>query len=226
MTQKGKALLLIGSAKMPHSNSESLGMYLLERLKERGFEVEPLFIHRSLKSDNGISSLIEAVDRADLIILASPLYIDSLPYLVTRALELIGEDRRKKERVRAQRFTCIINCGFPEAQHTDPALAICRKFTAETGFTWAGGIGLGGGESLNAKHLKELGGMVRNIVKSLDLAADAMSQGKDIPQEAVKLMTKPIIPRWLYVFFGGMGWKKRAKKHGARKKLYERPYEE
>lgn len=226
MTQKGKALLLIGSAKRPHSNSESLGAYLLERLKEQGFEAETIFIHRNLKSDNGTSALLEAVNNADLIILASPVYVDSLPHLVTRTLELIAEDRHKKEGLRPQRFTCIINCGFPEVQHTETAIAICRKFASETGLVWAGGLGLGGGESLNAKPLKELGGMVRNTVKSLDLAADALSQGKDVPQEAIELMAKPFIPRWLYVLFGGMGWKRRAKGHGARKKLYDRPYEE
>lgn len=226
MTQKGKALLLIGSAKMPHSNSESLGRYLLERLKEQGFETESLFIHRSLKSGNGISALIEAVSRADLIILASPLYIDSLPHLVTKTLELIGEDRRNMERRKAQRFTCIINCGFPEAQHTGTAIAICRKFALETGFIWAGGLGLGGGESINAQPVKELGGMGRNIVKSLDLTANGLSQGKDIPREAIELMAKPLVPRWLYILFGGMGWKRRAKRYGARNSLYDRPFEE
>lgn len=226
MTQKGKALLLIGSAKRPHSNSESLGTYLIERLKDRGFEAETLFIHRSLKSDDATVALLEAVNRADLIILASPLYVDSLPYLVTKTLELIAEDRYKKERANAQRVTCIINCGFPEAHHTDTAIAICRKFALETGFAWAGGLGLGGGESLNAKPLKELGGMVRNIVKSLDLTTDALSQGNDVPLEAIELMAKPFIPRWLYVLFGGMGWKRRAKRHGAGKMLYDRPYEE
>lgn len=225
MTQKGKALLLIGSAKRPHSNSESLGTYLLERLKEQGFEAESLFIHRSLKSDEGTLSLLEAVNRADLIILATPLYIDSLPHLVTKTLELIAEERHKKERAKAQRFTCIINCGFPEAHHTETAIAICRKFAVETGISWAGGLGLGGGESLDAKPLKELGGMVRNVVKALDLAADALSQGRDVPQEAIELMAKPFIPRWLYLLFGGIGWKRRSKKHGARKMLYDRPYE-
>src|SRR3972149_5113086 len=98
MTQKEKALLLIGSAKRPHSNSESLGTYLLERLKDREFEAETLFIHRSLKSDDGTTALLEAVEKADLIILASPLYIGSLPYLVTRTLELIADDRHEEER--------------------------------------------------------------------------------------------------------------------------------
>jgi len=225
MTQKGKALLLIGSAKMPHSNSESLGAYLIERLTELGFEAETIFIHRNLKSDEGTSSLLEAVDRADIIILASPLYIDSLPYLVTKTLELIGEERHKKDRAIIQRLMCIINCGFPEARHTDTAIAICRKFAKETGFKWAGGLGLGGGESLNERPIKELGGMVRNIARSLDLTAEALSQGKDVPQEAIDIMAKPFIPNWLYLLFGGIGWKRRAKKHGAKKRLYDKPFE-
>lgn len=46
----------------------------------------------------------------------------------------------------------IVNSGFPEAFHNDTALAILRRFAAETGFQWAGGLALGGGGTIDKKH--------------------------------------------------------------------------
>ena len=67
--------------------------------------------------------------------------------------------------------------------------------------------------------------MVRNVTRSLDLTADALAEGKLAPQKAVTLMAKPLIPTWGYIWLGGSGWKRRAKKHGAQKKLHDRPYQ-
>lgn len=45
--------------------------------------------------------------------------------------------------------------------------------------------------------------MVRNVTKSLDLTAAALAEDRSLPQEAVNLMARPIIPFWTYTFFGG-----------------------
>jgi len=44
-----------------------------------------------------------------------------------------------------------------------------------------------------------MGGMVRNVTRSLDLAAAALAEGKPVPQEAVELMAKPLVPAWGYI---------------------------
>ena len=51
MNDKKRVLLLVGSAKQPHSTSESLGTYLIEKLKGNGFETETLFIHKSINGN-------------------------------------------------------------------------------------------------------------------------------------------------------------------------------
>ena len=94
MNSPRRALLLIGSAKRPRSTSESLGTYLLERLAEKGFAVESVLIHQSLRQDERHEALLAAIDRADLLVLAFPLYIDSLPSVVVRTMELIARRRR------------------------------------------------------------------------------------------------------------------------------------
>ena len=56
---------------------------------------------------------------------------------------------------------------------------------------------------------------MRNV-KSLDLAADALAKGEAIPEEAVKLMARPLVPRWLYLLIGNRGWVRGAKSMDAR----------
>jgi hypothetical protein len=159
-----------------------------------------------------------------VLVIAFPLYVDSLPYLVIRAMEHIARHRQARGEGKSQRLVSIANCGFPEAHQNDTALAICRQFAREAGFEWAGGLALGGGEAINGKSLSQVKGMARNVIKSLDLTADALAEGQMVPQEAVGAMATPITPAWAYALLGGMGWKRRAKKHGAQKKLRDRPY--
>jgi hypothetical protein len=119
----------------------------------------------------------------------------------------------------------IANCGFPEARHNEPALAICRRFAQELGIEWAGGLALGGGQAINGRSLKDLGGMVRNVIRALDLTAEALATGQSVPVEAVELMAEPLTPAWMYVRLGGLGWRFQAMKHGAHKHIHARPYE-
>jgi NAD(P)H-dependent FMN reductase len=225
MASKKRVLLLVGSAKQNPSTSESLGVYLLEQLRTEGFTTETLFIHKVLLSDKGRRRLLEATVQADIVVIACPLYVDSVPYVVIRAMELIAKDRQVKKDVLEQRLVCIVNCGYPEAYQTDTALAMCRQFAREAGFQWAGGLALGGGEAIGGRPLLKVKGMARNVIKSLDLTADALVTGTPVPREAIQKMSKPLIPNCLYIWFGTISWKRQAKKHGVHKKLYDRPYE-
>jgi hypothetical protein len=224
MSTKKRVLLLVGSAKQPHSTSESLGTYLIEKLQGNGFETETLFIHKSINAEDRRDKLLAGANDADIIVMAFPLYVDCLPYLVIRTMELIAKNREEKANPREQSLLCIVNSGFPEAHQNDTAIAICRKFAQETGFKWAGGLALGGGEAIKGRPLLEVKGMARNAIKSLDLAADSLAGGKPVSQKAIQIMAKPFIPKWIYILLGGMRWNKEAKRHGVHKKLSDRPY--
>jgi len=117
-----------------------------------------------------------------------------------------------------------VNCGFPESQHNNTAISICRCFAGEANFEWAGGLALGGGEAISGRPLLKVKGMARNVIKSLELAAIGLAAGKSIPAEAIDLMAKPLIPGRLYTIIGNVGWRRRAKKHNAHKCLKDRPY--
>lgn len=224
MIEEKQVLLLVGSAKRPRSNSQALGNYLCQRLETEGYRTETLRLSRALRFPAGQAALLEATDRASLIVLAFPLYVDSLPYLVVRALELIAAHRQDREEGGTQRLVALANSGFPEAHHNDTALAICQQFAAEAGFRWAGGLALGGGEALGGHSPAERGGMARHVVEALDLAAVALARGEEVPAEAVAAMARPLIPPRAYLWMGSLGWWLRARKHGAGRRLRARPY--
>lgn len=224
MTKPGNALLLVGSPKGSKSTSQALGTHLLERLQGEEIEVETSRINPLPISEGGRQELLRKLDDADIIVLAFPLYVDALPSPVVKTLELIAEHRKEKGMPKDQLLLAISNCGFPEPRHNDTALAICRRFAEEVGFLWAGGLGLGAGGSIGGQPLGKLGGMARNIRKSLELTAVALGQGKPVPQEAVNLMARPLVPAWIYVLLGHMEWRSQARKNGVGKQIDARPY--
>jgi hypothetical protein len=219
-----RATLLIGSPRGPQSTSHALGTYLLDKLQERGMSVNKIFVQQSLASERGIATLLRAIEEANIIIFASPLYADSHPSGVIAAMELIHEHLSGKPRNIRQLMVAVSNSGFPESSHNDLSLSISRCFAAGCGFEWAGGLALGGGESIGGRSLKKAGGRVRNVRKSLELTAAALAGGENLPESAVTLMAMPIVPRWLYLLIGNVGWRWKAKKQGCQEGLSRRPY--
>ena len=232
MTIQRKALLLVGSPR-EKSTSEILGTYLLNKLREKGIETEKVRIYPSMEADKGYEYLLSSVDRSDILILSFPLYVDSLPSLVTKALEMIWEHRRSLDNPNKQQFVAISNNGFPEAHQNDTALEICHHFAIETGMEWAGSLGVGGGEAigfmsklLREKSLKKLGFISRNERKSLDSIAEFLSNSAIIPAEVTDLRTNRPMPKWLYVLVGTLFvWRREAKRNKVWDRIYDRPYQ-
>jgi hypothetical protein len=223
MINNKKVLLLIGSPKVEKSTSASVGNYLISKLEEFGMVSETRFIHRVVNRDESIKSLFQSIDNADLIILTFPLYVDSLPAPVIKAMELIKENRTTLESKKSQSFIAIANNGFPEASQNSTALQICKIFSKESGLKWKGGLALSGG-AINGVPLLEKPGMLRNVIKGLDITAEALKDDNEIPQEAIDLLSKKFIPTGIYRFFGNFGWKAQAKRYGVKQKLKNKPY--
>ncbi|MFX0048589.1 MAG: hypothetical protein ACFE8G_10535 [Candidatus Hermodarchaeota archaeon] len=224
MSTVKNALLLVGSPKGEDSTSASLGNYLISKLEEFGMKTEKGFIHRLVNREEKIQNLFEMIDRTDLIILTFPLYVDSLPAPVIKAMELVKEEIDRSGTKKSKDFIAISNNGFPEGFQNTTALHICKIFAEDCGFIWKGGLALGQGGSIGGIPLLERGGMVRNVVKGLNITAQAMVDGKEIPQEAIDLFSKKFIPNFLYNFVVNLGWRRQAGPYGNKKKLRAKPY--
>lgn len=223
-TEIRRALLLVGSPKTRKSTSNSLGGFLFEQLGVQPIQTETIYLHTVLRNPQKMQALLDAVDAADLVTLAFPIYVDALPAPVIEAFERIAAHRQERSPSHRQLFTAIANCGFPEAHHCTTALAICQTFAQQAGFQWAGALALGGGQMLNGTPLAEGGGQTMRIRQSLQMAAEALAQGEAIPKAAQDMMASPVIPHWAYRLLGGVGWIQAAKGYGAVRQLRRQPY--
>ena len=213
-------VLLIGSAKPSgRSTSEALARYLAHRFESAGAAVSVVPVNRSRRAAED-DRLLAAVEAADLFMVVSPLYVDSLPYLVTRSLEIIAARRQRRPN---QRFASLVNCGFPEAEQCRTALAILECFARHAGFIWAGGLALGGGAAIDGRPLERLGGMTRNLRAALDQAADALVRGEPVPATAVTQLAKPMMPAALYTTVASVGWRWQASRNRVHRHLRDKP---
>jgi multimeric flavodoxin WrbA len=218
-----RAVLLVGSPRTRKSTSAALGNYLFKQLTRRGVQTEALQVYTAFSSPERRAGALEKLEAADLVVLAFPLYVDSLPAPVVAALESIAAERLGQSA--GQRLAAIANCGFPEASHNETALAICAEFARQSGFAWAGGLALGGGEGVvHGTPLEQLDGRAIPIKKSLEIAADALAAGESIPAAASELLARPAVPNWLYLLLGAYGWRQQAGRYGVRRKIKDRPY--
>lgn len=93
-----RAVLLVGSPKTRKSTSHALSGYLFERLSVKSIHTETIHLHTVLRSPEKMKSMLAAVEEADLVVLAFPLYVDSLPAPVIESLECIVAHQQNQPR--------------------------------------------------------------------------------------------------------------------------------
>ncbi len=190
----GHALLLVGSPRqLSGSTSLRLGERMLRGLEGRGWTGEVRSADRGLRHREGERALLEAWDRADLVLVASPIYLDTLPYLLTAALEAVARHTAESGSRPGQRIAAICNSSFPQAAQSSLALAVCARFAAVAGVGWAGGLGLGAGAWIEGRPLEgpERSPLpTRHVLEAIDLAAAALARGGPVPSDAVRLMAR------------------------------------
>ena len=119
MQKPNQVALLVGSPKGPNSTSNSVGTYLVEKLEQNGVPYKKVYISQCLRSEEKKADLLRLVDESDLIVLASPLYVDSLHGQAIESLELIAQNQKGKPDLHKKSFLAISNSGFPESPGSD-----------------------------------------------------------------------------------------------------------
>jgi hypothetical protein len=211
----GRVLLLVGSPKgLEKSNSARFGRMVVDRLERRGWTSEVVHLHAAVRTEEGRQALLDAIDRASVVLFAAPLYVDSLPAPAIRALEAIAARRRAGSVSRVPRLVTLINCGFVEPSQNDTCQRILHRFAERAGFEWLAGISLGGG-----------GRVPKRVREAFDILAESLDLEILVPDEVERLTRKPIMPSWLYVVGGNFMWRRWAARNGAKERLRDRPYE-
>jgi len=211
MTAPNHALLLLGSPKgLKRGSSARLGGILFGHLDKRGIRTAAVHAHAALRSRDP-ESLRRAASGADLVVLATPLYVDSLPAPVIWAMEqLSAEKLPERPRAHPRRFAVLINCGFPEPSQNATCARICQQFAQSGGFEWAGALAFGA-----------TGAPTCRVRRAIALAANALAVGETIPKEAS--LPRPIMSPWLY-HHANFVWTLQARRQGTKESLRATPY--
>lgn len=219
MSELKRALLIVGSPKPGRSSSLALGEYLLAQLALVGVQGEVIKAHK-VSTPEEEARLLATLDASDLVIIAAPLYVDSLPSQLIRLMERVADHPGQ----RCGRLLAIVNCGFPEGSHNRVALDILERFASNAGFDWAGGLSLGMGAMVGGRPLHDLGGQGRSLRDGLDRVARELLAGQTVSDQARAVFGRPAIPKWAYVRMGNLGWRLQARRNKATHPLKHRPY--
>lgn len=236
MNNAKRVLLLVGSPRGKKSTSTAVGTYLLDLMKNKGFEIlDPIWIGSAIRTQEKISQMLDAVESADIIVLAAPLYDDCQPYIVIKAMELIAEVREGQKISRGEEeeklFSVIVNCAFPEAHHTETVIRIYRKFAEAVKFSWGGSLTIRSGEALQGrtgKTLEELGSLAKKVKEALVQMAESLSGGSLLGNETMSVIPESFssgpfsFVGSLFIWVNNRMWAREAKKKG--EDVDSRPY--
>lgn len=235
MNNLKRVLLLIGSPRGIKSNSTSVGNYLVDTLMKNGTveEAETIVLTRMIRSDVKMDEMLTSIKKSDLIILASPIYDDTVSYITLRALEYIAEHHKRpgnENEFNGKLLFPIANSGFPEPEQMKMLIMLFHFFATKTGFKWAGSLSVGSGQGLGGdkgKTLEEGGKRVKPVMEALEKVADSLAEGEYsdktvglFPDLFFKRYFRPMVK--FFVWIGNKSWKKRAKANGG--DVYAKPY--
>ena len=211
-----KLIIINGSQKSGESNT---GIILdeLNSLVKKEHEV----INYVLGLIGITSEIYKEIITSDVIVLAFPLYIDSIPSNVLKIL--IGlEDFIKKGSVKDIFMYAIINNGFYEGKQTRIAFEIIRNWCEHTGIRFGGGIGQGAGEMIGAtKNIPLSKGPFNNLGRELKFLMEKI----EVKETFGTKYLSPYFPRFLWrfmakhTFWHPMAYKNKLKKKDIIKKI-------
>ena len=176
----------------------------------------------AVRDEDKLAALLGKVVAADLVVLAFPVYWDSLPSPVVQLLEAWAPRLTHESMPSSARLAVLTQCGFPEEAHCRVAVEICQRFAENTGITWAGALAFGPGAPLEGAKLEK--SPLASRVKAFDDAMDALAAGGVIPDSSTATFAKPLAPASVYPLLGWFMWNFQARNRGCKEPLTTKRY--
>ena len=140
-------LTLCGSPRFGRGAKECSSLYLIQQLKTRlgqgaRLQTEPANPPRDLEA------LARALTGAQALVLAFPLYADSIPAGLLQTLSELERRLTGGSELDKIPVYSIVNCGFFEAAHNQPAIDMIEIWRKKCGFQPGRSLAVGGGEMI------------------------------------------------------------------------------
>jgi multimeric flavodoxin WrbA len=223
---KEKRIVLIqGSPRPREKTTSSLLLQRLERRIAEGNISVSTFSARQCVSKNDSNDAFKAMNEADILVFAFPLYIFCLPAVLMRFLQDYTDFREHSvTAAHSPKVYAFVNSGFLEPEINEEAVRVIRSFCQHTGASFRFGVLIGGGAMLFRSDGEP---MIKKAVEKIDRAFDTLVDDvKKGGQEALENVSVHTgMNRRFFFFMAHRGWFASGKKHGLKRKdLYRRPY--
>ena len=223
MTKIKNITVLTGSTRGRKTASESMVNYLAAKLENECISLKMYRAYQIFQIEDEVQLLIKHLKTSDMLLICSPVYVDSLPYPLINLMEQLSKVI-SDEFWQNKKMMVIIHSGYPKDIQRKASLAICKNFADEMGMQWLGGIGFGGSPIIDGKPLEDVGRFTKWMRMSLDEMSKSILAGSKISDKANRYAAKhfPSIPLWILKVMLNLKAKSMAKKNGVN--LYDQPY--
>lgn len=170
----GKIIIINGSPRAKKSNSKKYAEVFKEHYK--GEVLEYYVVSKKHET------LFERINEYSDILLVFPLYVDTIPAVLTdflKSLEQYKVDNKPTIHV-------LINCGFIEPEQNFVAVEIIKLFSKQNGYTFGSTLCIGGGEAIMETPFAFL---AKRKIKKL---AKSINNGKKEFYTVTMLLTKKL----------------------------------
>jgi NAD(P)H-dependent FMN reductase len=219
-----KRLLLNGSPRGKDANSRRILAWIAQGLEQTGGDGALVV---DLAPDPTRAAHLQAFVEADEVVVAFPLYTDSMPGLVKAFLEVVAHSDR--ERLQGKRVAFVIQSGFPEGIHTEALGAYLARVCERLGFVHLGTLRKGGMEAIRMLPPKSVAKIQARFIQ----AGRDLGTGGSFSPDMIRTMAEPRTFGWkargLIRLLGAIGlingyWNHMLKKHGAYERRSDVPY--
>ena len=124
---------------------------MLEGAYETKYEIDS-FNYESIDTNEIFRNLANC----DVIVVVSPLYIDSLPSTLLKFLRMFELYYKEHHELFTQstQLYGFLNCGFLGGEQNHVALKVLINFATRMNYNWCAGLGLGSGAQFKSTHGK------------------------------------------------------------------------
>ncbi|MGL4952079.1 MAG: hypothetical protein ACRC4L_03800 [Mycoplasma sp.] len=120
----------------------------------------------TLKTITDYKKIIDKLHEIDQLVIATPVYVDSIPSTVLEYLKML-EIYVKEKSLKFDVYG-LVNCGFYEGKQTSSALKTLEFWSNRSGLNWCGGLGCGAGVMIGfIRTLPLCGFIIEAIIVSI-----------------------------------------------------------
>ena len=208
-----------GSPRGKVSNTKVLVDQFLDGfMKRNGNSYKIVYLNTTKDSDY----LIKMFEEAEKVLLAFPLYVDSMPAIVKTFIESLEPLCGRKEN---PDIGFLVQSGLPESIHSRYVERYLKKLSARLGCNYMGTIIKGGVEGVQAKPVR----MNKKLFNSFYQIGKIFGETGKFDEEIIDRLAQPEryskFYLWLFKLFGKFWyWDMMLKKNNAYEKRFAKPY--